>query len=92
MAEAFERAPTRAALLDLLAERRLVREGYDFLDEKRLLLAAEILRLLNEYEQLAKEFHACHEDAKSAFADATARHGLQGIQVYPAALLEDATN
>ncbi|MEJ2508392.1 MAG: V-type ATP synthase subunit D [Gammaproteobacteria bacterium] len=91
MPEAFgERSPTRAALLELQAERRMVREGYDFLDEKRLLLAAEILRLLGDYERLAREFEDCHQEAARAFADATARHGLQGIEVYPAAALERA--
>ena len=39
-----EQAPTRAAVLELRAERIVVEEAYDFLDEKRLLLAAELLR------------------------------------------------
>ena len=35
-----EQAPTRAAVLELKAERVIVEEAYDFLDEKRLLLAS----------------------------------------------------
>ena len=37
-----EQAPTRAAVLELRQERGVVSEAYDFLDEKRLLLAAAL--------------------------------------------------
>jgi vacuolar-type H+-ATPase subunit D/Vma8 len=37
---------TRVAFLELQEERRLVQEGYELLDEKRMLLAGEILRQL----------------------------------------------
>lgn len=83
-------APTRAALLTLEQEQHLVREGYDFLDEKRLLLAAEMLRLLPEYEQLTERFRQEHAAASEAFARAVARHGLQGVTVYPAETLDQA--
>jgi V/A-type H+-transporting ATPase subunit D len=43
-------APTRSAVLQLREEHDVVLEAYDFLDEKRLLLAAEVLRQLREYE------------------------------------------
>ena len=52
----MEQAPTRSAVLDLKAERVVVSEAYDFLDEKRLL----------------------------ALVQAVARHGLQGLELYPA--------
>ena len=39
-----ELSPNRSTALELREERYLVREGYEFLDEKRMLLAAEILR------------------------------------------------
>ena len=39
MPESGEVAATRVALLELRDERRLVQEGYDLLDEKRVLLA-----------------------------------------------------
>lgn len=48
--------PTHTAVLELKEERQVVREGYDFLDEKRLLLAAEILRQLRRYQELMSEF------------------------------------
>ena len=82
--------PTRTAVLELKEERQVVREGYDFLDEKRLLLAAEILRQLRRYQELMSEFQSLHRRAKAAFADAVARHGLQGLQVYPAETLEES--
>ena len=46
---ATDQAPTRAAVLALREERVVVGEAYDFLDEKRLLLAAELLRQLEGY-------------------------------------------
>lgn len=47
-----EQAPTRAALLALKDERTVVTEAYNFLDEKRLLLASELLHQLDRYQQL----------------------------------------
>ena len=44
MPEIGEVAATRVALLELRDERRLVQEGYELLDEKRVMLATEILR------------------------------------------------
>ena len=45
-----EVAATRVALLELRDERRLVQEGYELLDEKRVMLATEILRDLRAHE------------------------------------------
>ena len=83
-----EQAPTRAALLALKDERTVVTEAYNFLDEKRLLLAAELLRQLDQYQQLLAETESQAESAKRALAAAIARHGLQGLGVYPAASLD----
>jgi V/A-type H+-transporting ATPase subunit D len=82
--------PTRAAVLELKAERSVVSEAYEFLDEKRLLLAAELLRQLADYERLRQELEELRQQAVSALAQAVALHGLQGLSVYPAALLENA--
>lgn len=75
---------TRGALLELKEERRLMQESYDFLDEKRILLATEILKQLQRYQALSTRF----EEARAAAADAlnrgVRRHGLQGLAVYPA--------
>ena len=83
-----EQAPTRAALLALKDERTVVTEAYNFLDEKRLLLAAELLRQLDRYQQLLASTESQADTARHALASAIARHGLQGISVYPAAHLD----
>lgn len=80
--------PTRSVELDLREEQRLVREGYDFLDEKRLLLAAEILRELERWRQTRAEYAEAERRARAALARATARHGLEGLLLYPAAGME----
>ncbi|MEW5708400.1 MAG: V-type ATP synthase subunit D [Pseudomonadota bacterium] len=85
-----EITPTRTAAMELKEERRAMREGYEFLDEKRLLLAAEMLRELKRYEQDRAALLEALARAASALQAACARHGLQGVQVYPAARLENA--
>ena len=82
--------PTRAAVLELKDEHQVIQEGYNFLDEKRLLLAAEILRQLKRYQELMDALQGAHDRAVSAFADAAAHHGLQGLWVYPAGTLTNA--
>ena len=85
-----EQAPTQAAVLELREERVVVSEAYDFLDEKRLLLAAEILRQLEVYDQLSGRIATIAADAARSLRAAAGRHGLQGLSVYPASSLEDA--
>ena len=84
------RAPTRAAVLELKKEQTVVNEAYIFLDEKRLLLASELLRQLHLYQQLKKNIDVLQTQAKDAMQSAVMFHGLDGLQVYPAALLEAA--
>jgi V/A-type H+-transporting ATPase subunit D len=79
--------PTRSVVLELKDERRAMREGYTFLDEKCLLLAGEMMRELGRYESLRRRFTAAYEAALAALQTAVARHGLHGLQVYPAAHL-----
>lgn len=83
-----EQAPTRAAILALKDERTVVAEAYNFLDEKRLLLAAELLRQLDLYQGLLATVKSLAEHAKQQLSAAVTRHGLQGLSVYPAASLE----
>jgi V/A-type H+-transporting ATPase subunit D len=78
-----EQAPTRAAVLELRAERGVVEEAYDFLDEKRLLLAAELLRQLDRYEVLSSAIQEKTRLARAQLLAAIHRHGLQGLSVYP---------
>jgi V/A-type H+-transporting ATPase subunit D len=82
-------SPTRSAVVELKDERRAMHEGYVFLDEKCLLLAGEILRQLALHARLQREAGAAQQAALVALQAAVARHGLQGLQVYPAADLGD---
>jgi V/A-type H+-transporting ATPase subunit D len=77
--------PTRSAVLELREEGRALREGHAFLDEKCLLLAAEMVHGLRRYEALQNEFRSAERTARAALEAALARHGLQGLQVYPPA-------
>ena len=80
--------PTRAAALELGDERRAMREGHAFLDEKCLLLASEMLLQLARYAQLESEVDQAQGDALAALRSAVARHGLDGLQIYPVPTLE----
>jgi V/A-type H+-transporting ATPase subunit D len=75
--------PTRSVVIEMKDERRAMHEGYVFLDEKCLLLAGEILRELERYGSLRRDFVALHDAALEALRAAVLRHGLEGLQVYP---------
>jgi hypothetical protein len=62
-----------------------MREGYRFLDEKRLILAAEILGQLRRYEEELAAFRGAYAAATEALQGAVARHGLEGLELYPPA-------
>jgi V/A-type H+-transporting ATPase subunit D len=83
-------APTRSAILELKDERNAMQEGYDFLDEKCMLLAGEMLRELALYDSLQRAFRACYAEAVAALRSAIGRHGLQGLQIHPGADLSEA--
>lgn len=76
--------PTRSAAIELADERKLMRQGYGFLDEKRMLLATEMLRQLREYQTRSEQLMAVTKGASLALAAAVERHGLDPLQVYPA--------
>jgi V/A-type H+-transporting ATPase subunit D len=80
-----EVTPTKSAALGLGEERKLMRQGFEFLDEKRMLLAGEMLRQLRLYEERAAAFAAEEVAAAEALARAVERHGLDALQVYPRA-------
>lgn len=80
-----DRLPTRSTLLELREERQIMQEGYRFLDEKRLLLAAEILRQLTRYEELMAEFKTQQLKTSEILRAAVGRHGLEGLSLYPSA-------
>jgi V/A-type H+/Na+-transporting ATPase subunit D len=76
--------PTRSAVIALAEERKAMHESYVFLDEKCLLLAQGLMHELRGYERLAAELQAALADAAAALHGALARHGLEGLQSYPA--------
>lgn len=78
-----ERTATRSAVLALRDERRAMREGCVFLDEKCLLLAAAMVAELRRREALARSTRATWARARRALAAALARHGLDGLQCQP---------
>lgn len=84
-----ELSANRSTALELREERHLVQEGYEFLDEKRILLAAEILRGLERYQLARSAWLALHGHASAALLDAAARHGLDAVIVYPVLPLEE---
>jgi V/A-type H+-transporting ATPase subunit D len=79
-----EFTPTRSLAIALAEERRTMREGYAFLDEKCLLLAGEMLRELRRHRALVDAAVPLRDKAQRALAAALLRHGLNGLQVYPA--------
>jgi len=74
---------TRVAFLELKDERRLIQEGYELLDEKRVLLATEILRQLRHYAALQAELARLAIDGLVALEAAVAMHGLDKLTVEP---------
>lgn len=79
-----ELVPTQSAFLELTAERAGMREGYRFLDEKRLILASEILANLDAYDAAKAQWSRAQDDALAALRGAAGRHGLEELSVYPA--------
>jgi V/A-type H+/Na+-transporting ATPase subunit D len=76
---------TRSAVIALREERRAMRDGCAFLDEKCLLLAAAMLAELRRREALERELAPLQERARLTLAAALARHGLNGLECQPPA-------
>jgi V/A-type H+/Na+-transporting ATPase subunit D len=83
-------SPTRSAFLELREERQLVREGFEFLDEKRVILAQEMLKRLAAWTRARDRYDALHEKAAAALARALGRHGFDGLGIYPVKRMEQA--
>ncbi len=79
----MESTPTRSALLQARDERQVMGEGFRFLDEKRLLLAAEMARQFERYQQERELWLQQHQEALNALQQGIARHGLHGLQLLP---------
>ncbi|MGA9333907.1 MAG: V-type ATP synthase subunit D [Rudaea sp.] len=78
-----ERLPSRAALLELRREHAVMDLGYRFLDEKRIALAQELIRLLREHAHMRERFRRAQDLAREAMTRAVEIHGLEGVQLYP---------
>ena len=74
---------TRIAQLELKDERRLVKEGYELLDEKRIRLVAEIRAQLGRLRRWQAEVRKAQEAARGALIAAVNRHGLDELSAYP---------
>lgn len=74
---------SRSAFLDLQDEQRLVNDGYEFLDEKRILLAAELLRQREAWREARAAFMRRWDAAAKLLPAAAADQGLEGLQVFP---------
>ena len=81
--QAREVVATRSVLLELKDERRFTREGHDFLDQKRMLVAGEMLRWLARYEAGRAELLAAHSAARRALAETVALHGVEELVLLP---------
>lgn len=79
-------ATTHADLLELRDERGVMQEGFQFLDEKRLMLATECLRELNELEALEIDAVAGRERVREALRALVREQGLAGSRTLPAVL------
>ncbi len=80
-----EITPTHSAYLELKDERAGMQEGYGFLDEKRLILASEILALLGRYDTAQRRWQAAQAEALEAVRAALGRHGFDELSIYPTA-------
>lgn len=80
-----ELVPTQSAFLELKAERAGMQEGYRFLDEKRLILAAEILANLKDYDATRVRWRRLETAARETLRAAVGRHGLDELSIYPPA-------
>ena len=81
---------TRVAFLELKDERRLVQEGYELLDEKRVLLATEMLRQLRHYLALQDDLGQNEQQARTALDAATDAYGFDDLTVEPKLSLDES--
>jgi V/A-type H+-transporting ATPase subunit D len=83
MAEAARGSASRAELLELKREHEVVDEGHRLLDERRVLLARELLARLTAFDRRRADFDRREHRAHQALSDATDEMGLEQLQVYP---------
>lgn len=69
--------------MELRDEREVMQAGQAFLDEKRTLIAATLVSMLQRHRQLEARFRTAFVDAKDSLRVALVRHGLEMLQAYP---------
>jgi V/A-type H+-transporting ATPase subunit D len=79
---------TRIAQLELQDEERVVKEGYELLDEKRIRLVAEIRAQQARLHRWQAEVRAAQVSARAGLIAAVERHGLDELSGYPALVAE----
>jgi len=75
--------PTRGAALDLTEEMRFLQTGFEFLDEKRMLLASKLLDELEHLRAARRAYDEAMAAAVAALKAAIARHGVESLALYP---------
>lgn len=81
-----ERPMTRAEAMSLAEEKRLVEQGYEFLDEKRVILAGEIMTRLADWRRLETRQEAALAAAREALGAEIRRIGFEAVQFRPTSL------
>jgi len=77
------RTASRAALIELRTERRVVEDGHRFLDEKRALLAHEVLDRLAGFRVRLERFGELERSAAESLAHAVSSAGFEAVQLAP---------
>jgi V/A-type H+/Na+-transporting ATPase subunit D len=82
-------AATRIAQLELKDEQRLVKEGYELLDEKRIRLVAEIRAQQARLRRWQGDMRKGQEAARGVLVAALNRHGIDELSGYPPLSADD---
>jgi len=78
-----EHIVSRTVLLEIRQDRAMIVEGHHFLDEKRVMLAREMLKRLEAYREDIQSWQEARVRAERCLKAAIVRHGLEGLQVHP---------
>lgn len=84
------RPVSRSTLIEIRRDRQVIEEGYRFLDEKRVLVAQELLRRAAAWTRHWREHEMRQREAFEALTAALERHGLDELQVYPPLPMESS--
>lgn len=88
MADVDEQGNTRSALIDTRRDRHEFEQGHRFLEEKRMLLAQEILQRLAAWREQRAELERLMQSATVEFARVLQSSGLHEIQLARPAVFE----